>query len=336
MLFRNSIRLLFENFKNTYKILLYQIIVSLVSTSLCCVMILPSLNDIRQSWAMQEFIVDAKELFSAFFSANAEGLSTAKQALFGADGSLATLTEFISAKATPLVLGFIGCAVVYLVKRVANTLCYFAAGSVLNDKMSAYANMPFKSAYFSNLGKALKYALLYVPVVFLWDVLTLTMIFLLFATVSLLPALFFGMTVLVLMQAGKLTLTWRWMPSMVDGNRLRDSLRTEEKIEKKQRWKIFGCYIGAVYFVIVVNVIAAIATFGSALLITAPASYLFFIIMQFVSYYTLKGKRYFITYNHVAVNPDRGDRENVFNYVNETALDPKLALEETETKTENE
>ncbi len=334
MLFRNSIRLLFENFKNTYKILLYQIIVSLVSTALCCAMILPSLNDIMESWAMQEFITDCKALFSSFFAANASELSLAKESLFGADGSLSTLTNFIYAKATPLVLGVVGCAVVYLFKRVADTLCYFAVGSVLNDKMSAYANTPFKSAYLANLGKALRYSLLYVPVVFLWDVITLAMIALLFATVNLLPALFFGMTILVVMQAAKLTISWRWMPSMVDGNRLRDSLRSKEPIEKKQRWKIFGCYIGAVYFVIVVNVVAAIATFGSALLITVPASYLLFLAMQFVNYYTLKGKKYFITYNNVAVNPDRGDRENVFNYVDETALDPKVAVDET--KTENE
>lgn len=334
MLFRNSIRLLFENFKNTYKILLYQIVVSLISTALCCAMILPSLNDIMESWAMQEFITDCKSLFSAFFSANAEELSLAKQSLFGTDGTLATLGNFIYAKATPLILGTVGCAIVYLVKRVADTLCYFAVGSVLNDKMSAYASTPFKTAYLGNLDKALKYAVLYVPVVFLWDILTLGMIVLLFATVDLIPSLFFGMLVLVLMQAGKLTLTWRWMPSMVDGNRLRDSLFSKESIEKKQRWKIFGCYIGAVYFVIIVNVVSALTTFGSALLITAPASYLFFIAMQFVSYYTLKGKRYFITYNHVAVNPDRGDRENVFNYVDETALDPKLTT--TETTTDNE
>lgn len=333
MLFRNSIRLLFENFKNTYKILLYQIIVSLVSTALCCAMILPSLNDIMESWAMQEFITDCKSLFSAFFSANAEELSLAKQSLFGSDGTLATLGNFIYAKATPLILSAIGCAIVYLIKRVADTLCYFAVGSVLNDKMSSYASTPFKTAYLSNIGKALKYAVLYVPVVFLWDLLTLGMIVLLFATVDLIPSLFFGMLVLVLMQAGKFTFTWRWLPSMVDGKKLRDSLFSKESIEKKQRWKIFGCYIGAVYFVIIVNVVSALTTFGSALLITVPASYLFFIAMQFVSYYTLKGKRYFITYNHVAVNPDRGDRENVFNYVDETALDPKLT---TEITTDNE
>ena len=246
MFFRNSIRLLFENFKNTYKILLYQIIVSLVATALCCAMILPSLTDIMESWAMQEFITDCKALFSAFFEANANGLSVAKEALFGANGSLSTLTDFIYAKATPLLLALGGCAVVYLLKRIAETLCYFAVGSALNDKMSAYVSTSLKSSYFANLGKAFRYSLLYVPVVFLWDMITIAMITLLFATVNLLPALFFGVTILVIMQSIKLTMTWRWMPSMVNGNKLFSSLCSKEPIEKKQRWKIFGSYVGAV------------------------------------------------------------------------------------------
>ena len=95
MFFSNSIRLLFENFKNSYKILLYKVIVSLISTALCCAMLLPELNDIMESWAMQDFIADCKALFTAFFSANAVDLSVVKQSLFGAEGTLATLTSFI-------------------------------------------------------------------------------------------------------------------------------------------------------------------------------------------------------------------------------------------------
>ena len=334
MFFSNSIRLLFENFKNSYKILLYKVIVSLISTALCCAMLLPELNDIMESWAMQDFIADCKALFTAFFSANAVDLSVVKQSLFGAEGTLATLTSFIYTKATSLILALIGCAVVYLLKRIADTLCYFAVGSVINDKMSAYANTPFKSAYVVNLGKAFRYALLYVPVVFVWDMLTIAMIVLLITTVNLIPALFFSMTILALMQAGKLTITWRWIPSMLNGAKLRDSLRSKEEVEKKQRTKIFGCYLCSVYFVIVVNVVVALATFGSGLLITVPASYLLFLCMQLVNYYTLKGKKYFITYNNIAVNPDRGDREHVVNYLDETAVDPTVVVEME--KTENE
>ena len=70
--------------------------------------------------------------------------------------------------------------------------------------------------------------------------------------------------------------------------------------------------------VIILNVIAAVCTFGSALLITVPASYMLFICVQYVNYYTIKGKKYFITYDKIASNPDRGDREHFFDYITQT------------------
>lgn len=322
MLFRNSLRLLFENFKNVYKILLYKLVISLVATALYCAMILPEFIEILESSAMVQLIADVKLLFSSFFSANGEQLSLTKDAIFGSNGSLYVLVDLVLSKMTAIVFVCIGCVLVYITKRVADTLCYFAVGSVINDKMSAYANTPYVTSYVANLGKATRYALLYVPVVFLWDVITIAMILALITTINLIPALFFSVTLVVLMQSLKLTFTWRWMPAMIaDGKKLSKSVRAETPVERKQRWKIFSTYIEDVYLIIIINVIAGLATFGSALLITVPASYLLYVCQQFVTYYTVTGKKYFITYDKIAINPDYGDNENFFNYVDDTVID---------------
>lgn len=319
MLFRNTIRLLMENFKNTYKILLYKLVISLVAGALYCAMILPEFIELMNSSAMQELILQVKTLFSAFFEADASVISEMKNAIFGVNGSLRATLSVVLSQIMPIIFVAIGCVFVYLLKRFADTLCYFTIGSVLNDKMSAYAETPFFSAYIANLGKASIYAVVYVPVAFALDVLTIGAILLLISTVNILPALFFGMATLVVMQGIKLTLTWLWMPSMTtDGKRLRESFRYEDKIEKKQIWKIFATYIVDVYVVIIINVVSALCTFGSALLITVPASYLFFVCQQYVNYYTFKGKKYFITYDKIATNPDRGDREHFFDYIEDT------------------
>lgn len=332
MLFRNSIRLLMENFKNTYKILLYKFIISLIAGALYCAMMLPELIEIVNSSAMQELIAQAKLLISAFFEADASALSEAKNAIFGAGGILRDLTNVLLSQLTPIIFAVIGCIVVYLLKRFADTLCYFSVGSIINDKMSTYAETPFFTSYIANLGKASLYAVVYVPVVFALDVLTIGGILLLVSTVQIFPALFFSMVVLVGMQSVKLTLTWLWMPSMTtDNKKLRECFRYEDKIEKKQISKIFATYIVDVYLVIIVNVISAVCTFGSALIITVPASYLFFVCQQYVNYYTLKGKKYFITYDRIATNPDRGDREHFFDYIDDTT---QKASEVSETKDE--
>lgn len=318
MLFRNSVRLLMENFKNVYKILLYKFVVGLITSALYCAMLLPELTELANSAQMREVISTLKELFTAFFSANASGLSAAKDALLGADGALHGLFALIVSRAMEIALTTVGCVLVYLLGRMADTVCYFTVGSVLNDKMSTYAETPFRSAYVANFGRASVYALVYVPVAFLMDVAAIGVCYLLLTSVNIFAALFFSMSVIVLEQSLKMTFTGRWMPALTaDGKRLKDSLRCEDKTEKKQRPKLFATYVATVYAIIIVNVVAAACTFGSALLLSVPASYLLFVCVQYVHYYTVKGKKYFITYERIASNPDRGDREHFFNYVDE-------------------
>ena len=97
-------------------------------------------------------------------------------------------------------------------------------------------------------------------------------------------------------------------------------MRCSDKKEKKQRLKIFSTYLVSVYLIMIVNIMAAITTFGSALIITVPASFFFLICLQYVNYYTIKGKKYFLTYEQIATNPDRGDSEHFFNYISEEEI----------------
>ena len=92
-------------------------------------------------------------------------------------------------------------------------------------------------------------------------------------------------------------------------------MRYADKQERSQTAKAFSAYLVGVYFIVIINVIAAFCTFGSALIFTVPASYLFLICLQYVNYYTLKGKKYFLTYEDIATNPNHGDSEHFFDYI---------------------
>jgi len=70
MLFRNSIRLLMENFKGVYKILLYKIVVGLIVMALCSALILPEAIELAKSEPVQELLAGIKEFFHAFVSAD--------------------------------------------------------------------------------------------------------------------------------------------------------------------------------------------------------------------------------------------------------------------------
>lgn len=333
MRFRNSLRLLMENFKHVYKILLYQLIVSLIATALCCAFVLPELIEIWNSNAVQGLITNSKAFIKAFLAASATDLQALKGSIFGDGGSVEQIGDLLASMTTEIVWTCIGVALVYLAKRFVDTLCYFAVGNILNDKMSTYAETPFSSAYIANLGKASVYAALYVPVVFLFDALTIAVCCLILSILPIFTALFVCMTLIVVCQALKLTFTNLWMPAMtVDNKPLFEAVRYANKREKKQRWKIFSTYLVTVYIVIIFNVMAAIFTFGSALLITVPASYFLFICEQYVNYYTMKGKKYFLTYEKIATNPDHGDSEHFFDYIEDA---PELKTKEQENDSKN-
>ncbi len=318
MYFRNALRLLVDNFKNVYKIALYKIIVTLVALAFCSAMIVPSLMELWNDSVTQALVGQTQAFFTALFSADNAALSALKDGIFGENGSLAALGELLSSKMGSIVLVLIGCILVYLIKRFVETLYYFAIGDVLDDKMATYGETTVMPTFVAKLGKACRYALVYVPVTFLFDAFTVFLAVLLLSVMNVTPALFLGVTAIVLIQALKLTFTGLWLPAMTTDNKsLKTALQCDGKEEAKKRWKIFPTYIALVYVVIIVNVVAAICTFGSALLLTVPASYMIFICQQYVYYYTIKGKRYFLTYESIEKNTDRGDRAHFFDYIDE-------------------
>ncbi|MBS1305834.1 MAG: hypothetical protein ACLTE4_08335 [Christensenellaceae bacterium] len=321
MRFRNSTRLLTENFRNVYKILLYGLIVAVVAISLSSALILPNLLDILRSAEVTTLVSEGKEFLSALVSGDNEFLREFP-ARFKEAGT--ELWRLIDSKMSQIVWSLVGCALVYLVKRFADTLCYFSIGSILNDKMATYAETPFAAAYIRNLGKASVYSVVYVPIVFLIDLCTIALCWFLFfyllSFLNVLVSLFLSMTLIVLCQALKLTFTSMWLPAMAaDNQTIKQAMRLSDKSERKQRKKMFSTYVVSVYIVIIVNVVGALCTFGSSLLVTVPASYFLFICEQFVNYYTVKGKKYFITYDKIATNRDRGDSQRFF----ETVEDPE-------------
>ena len=318
MRFANSIRLLMEDFKHTFKLLLYRVTMMLIVVALCSAFVLPEIVEILEADVTKEFIDNFKNIFVSLVEHDTTSPSHYVEMVFGENGNLKQLFDFLITMKLELILVCIGCVVVYLLKRFVDTLVYFTIGSMVNDKMATYTDTPFFTAFVANLGKASVYASLYVPIVFAFDLLTISLCFVLMRFLPLLTALFLSMTVIAVLQSLKLTFTSQWMPAITaDGKSLREAIQSTKGRERQVK-KTFCLYVVMVYLIIIFNMMAGVFTFGSALLITIPTSYLLLICTQYVNYYTIKGKKYFITYERIASNPDRGDREHFFDYINET------------------
>ena len=318
MRFRNTFHLLFSNFKSVYRILVYKVVVGIVCLALYGVLILPEVGEIFSSAEWTAVWEDLLELFSAYFPGHAAdgAFETARDQLL--NGTLPVFGQLVWGRATGILWRSLLCVLVYVLQRFADTLCYFTVGSVLNDRMATYADTPFGRAYVENLGKAMKYSLLYVPFAFVVDVATVALCVLWASLCNVFFAPFACVTTVAVAQTLKLGLTSHWMPAMVaDDLPLMKAVGSLTKEERKQTPKVLAMYFALVYVIIAVNILAGVATACSALILTIPASYMLLICAQFVLYYTKKGKKYFLTYEEIEKNTCCGDTENFFRYEQE-------------------
>ncbi len=334
MRFTNTLRLLMENFKQVLRLFLSKVITMVVVIALCAVFVVPELMEIIKNPVTQELVEDFKNIFLSLIDHElGQNPSHFIDKIFEPGGTLSQFAKLLLSMSLELTLVSIGCVLVYLIKCFVDEVIHFTVGSMVNDKMATYAETPFSTAFVANLGKASNYAWLYTIVTFVTDMITLLIIFVFLRFMPILLALFLGMTLIVGVQALKMTLTSAWMPAMTtDGEKLKEALRYKDSHEKKYFTRAFILYTILLYVVIIVNVVAALCTFGSALLITIPTSYLLFICAQYVNYYTMKGKKYFITYENIATNPDRGDHAHFFNYIEEAEknVDEKTEITQEE------
>lgn len=325
MRFRNSLRLLMENFGNVYKMLLYKLAVTVVFAALSAALIVPRLTAILDSQQWLAFVSDLKEFVKALAGGNTAFLEGFKEQFTGEGGTVERLLVFLKDMVPSLLWALLGVVFFYLLKRVADTLCNFTLGSMLNDKMSTYAETSFAGAFVKNLGKAWQYSVVYVLLMFVYNVAMIALCYFLFFYLlqllsfqPLLLSLFLTVTFIVLAEALKMSLTGLWLPSMTaGGERLGSAMRLKGKISSSQFKKIFSAYIVSVYIIILINVAGALATIGSILLLSVPASYFLLICVQYVNYYTVTGRKYFLAYDRVFDDPSRGDSAHFLNAVGE-------------------
>ena len=309
MRFRNAIRLFTDNFGNVYKMLLFRLVTGILFLSIVFVILNRGLHVIFESAEAQALIKIVADLFEALGTGRPtfDALVDFRDAFISATGDFFVM---IGTHMDSIIGSLVGVVVMYLLARFLNGTATFAVGSILNDKMEAYSRTPFSTAYFKNIGKSMLYQVLYVPVSFIYDVLSLAACWFFFLyTPSFLPSfgiltifvgLAFSMTAFVCLESLKLTFISAWIPAVVtDGVGVCKGCSFSFKALKGFGGR-FSNFLIAVYLIIVVNVMVALCTFGSMLIISIPASYLLLTSIQFICYYEDTGKKYFLSYRKIS------------------------------------
>ena len=308
MRFRHSVLVTVDNFAGVFKYLLYRVITGIVFFSLIYVVLRLSLSfivDSAEVAAIKELI---RDIVTSIFSGNAQHLADLQeQGVFSE--AIGNLGRLVVSGGGAIAGAVVGVCLIYLVARIVDGLATFALATMLNDRMSICARTPFSSAFFKSAGRGILYELIYVPMSFVYDAATLGFCYLIFFY---LRGLVFGsglfvvlvslsLTILsfVLSEALKMTLISAWIPAMLADNEgvtkaLRRSFCARHAFETR-----FVCFVTAIFIIIVANIAFGVFTFGSALLITVPLSFLFTLSIQFVFYYHETGRKYFVSAGEV-------------------------------------
>ena len=189
--------------------------------------------------------------------------------------------------------------------------------------MSSNAKLSFSGVYIRNLGRAALWHVVYVPLTFVYDLLVLAICYLFFAAllhiiavraIASAVALMLSVALFLASQAVKLTLFSHAVPAMVtDGQGLRRAFAKSFAFKGQKRFgPLFSTYLVTVILIMCVNVLCALATFGAALFITVPVSYLIMLCVQFVCYYTFEKRKYFLSEDTVISPKEEKTHENFY------------------------
>ena len=318
MLFKNAFHLMVDNFSLNYKMLLYKIVVGIVTVALCAALLYPTLRMLATSEPLKELLDLIREFLRAVVSGNTEFLQTFHD---GLQESLSALVAYIGEKTPNLVFFCVSLVLIVLISRFLSGMGDFAFGVLIDDRMSSHANTAFFSAFIGNLGKAALWQVVYVPLTFVYDVLSLALCYVFFLILlnvisvgflATVVALLFSVALLLAAAAVKMTLFSAVIPALVsDKMKLGAAMKGSFTFTKSRFSTLFSTYLVTCLLILCINALFALVTFGAALLITVPMSILMLLCIRFVSYYTCGQKKYFLAEDKI-VQPKERTNENFY------------------------
>lgn len=313
MRFRNAIHITIDNFSNVFKLLLYSVLTGAVFMSLSYLIFRHGLDGIISGNPTKAIAELIRGFFNAIVTGDSVWIRETFQQSFGE--VFDEFKQLIRSSSGAIAGTIVGISIMYLLSRFVNGLGRIAVAGVMNDRMSTFSRTHFASSYFKNVAKGALYQTMYVPLVFVYDVIMLLFCWFCFfeipallsldGWISVTLSLMFTITAVACFEALKMTLISAWIPALIADDKKVSRAFGQSLCAKKHFGRRFAGFLVAIYLVIVVNVLFALCTFGSTLLITLPLSFLFLLALQFVQYYEDNSKKYFISSTNITGGGER-------------------------------
>lgn len=299
MIYKNSIKVMMSNFTLVSKILMFMVLHFAIVFGISYMFLLPILELLSN----QGLFANAQSFYMDFL----QNLNL-QQAFSNLSTLLNSFVEIITTNFSSI--GFYVIALLFTLIVLGAYFNNFYSLIVTNSlyfSMSNNIKFKFAPSFVSTLLTNLKYSLfsLFVKLPVTIIILSLVVLSFQLLTVGGAVTVFAPLLIILIyliLNAVKLTVFYGWSPSIVVFDKgIFNALDKSFKITMRKLKKVFANSFYMVLTIFVVNVFAAIVTFGASLVLTLPMSILLINAFSMVVFYSNYGMRYYVDEFNVIV-----------------------------------
>lgn len=298
MIFRNTFRLLFSNFSNVWKMLLYYLICFVLTFFVCGALLYPIIVKFREA----EIFIDFAEAVNGLFSATPRATAITLRDVY-----VSAWEIIISSK--QLLVNYIFASIwLVLVFPFTLDLAQLPMGEVLYGYMSSQTKYGFTGRFIKTMGKSAEYSIIRLVVTLPFNAGCMALAYLVIKFVTYGNLVFIILAVLLLsalfvLVALKYSFFACWMPALavLDMN-VFEALGQNFRCVMRRFGSIFSTCLLLVLISFVFNLIFGVFSFTVSLVITLPLTAFVFVIFQMVSFFSTQGMRFYV-YPDLFISP---------------------------------
>ncbi len=309
MRFKYAIQVLIANFKQVYKLLLYKLIWLVVIFGCCIAGLHIGYGDILKKAGITDVMHNGYLLIKNVFVDVDISVETFRN-------SVKVMSTYIANHISSLTCILIILAVGLLLYRFFSGMGDYALGKVINDHMSSLTHRGFVMCLMQDVKMNMLSQLFLAAVITLVNILEIAVIFVImyFTGSSLgLFAIFIATTVFFAIDATAKGFLSNCVPAVITKGSVKEGIKRMFKSSFSDFLTIFSVCLIAEIFAMYFIVSIAIFTFGVGLLILIPILSLYFVSLQFVHYYTVEKKKFYVSYDNIVVPKELREEEKLLN-----------------------
>lgn len=293
MFLKNAFKLFVNNINLSLKTVLYRLVVTILSFVAIVAVCKGPLDVIVKSESFSAFLQNVNTTVHAFISGKFTEIANIKD-------SFTSLVKFIGSHMSEIRLALVIVAVILFVRLYLLGICNYVVCYVLNGYMSTISRLPFMRGMVGTIARSAVFELVYTlaKIIFMIIAVLAALIFIVYtASYLFIFSFIIGIWIVILAVSLFLSFTVTVRPSVVNGRKINESFNF--KLDKKESISIFASYVFATIMAVAFNVGMLYSTLGAGLLVSLPATYVFFVAFQLAVFYSVDGRKYYIDYDTI-------------------------------------